>query len=126
MIDLARANDIAVVLAGIPPSRKFSWRPDLDPRPQIAQLNAWLRNVAFNNGYVWVDYSTVLADADGGLRANGRYGLSVLEISRLNDVPHAHVCSGRGRCGTCRVRINVAANGDYDAGKLVVFTTVRR
>ena len=70
MIDLARANDIAVVLAGIPPSRKFSWRPDLDPRPQIAQLNAWLRNVAFNNGYVWVDYSTVLADADGGLRAN--------------------------------------------------------
>ena len=28
--------------------------------------------------------------------------------------------------GTCRVRINVTANGDYDAGKLVVFTTVRR
>ena len=28
--------------------------------------------------------------------------------------------------GTCRVRINVSANGDYDAGKLVVFTTVRR
>ncbi len=28
--------------------------------------------------------------------------------------------------GTCRVRINVSANGDYDASKLVVFTTVRR
>lgn len=28
--------------------------------------------------------------------------------------------------GTCRVRINVVANGDYDAGKLVVFSTVRR
>ena len=28
--------------------------------------------------------------------------------------------------GTCRVRINVAANGDYDARRLVVFTTVRR
>jgi subtilisin family serine protease len=28
--------------------------------------------------------------------------------------------------GTCSVRINVAANGDYDAGKLVVLTTVRR
>ena len=27
--------------------------------------------------------------------------------------------------GTCRVRINVTANGDYDSGKLVVFTTVR-
>ncbi len=28
--------------------------------------------------------------------------------------------------GTCRVRIDVAASGDYDAGKLAVFSTVRR
>jgi len=28
--------------------------------------------------------------------------------------------------GTCRVRINVAANGDFDAGKLGVFVTLRR
>lgn len=46
---------------------------------------------------------------DGGMRASGRYGLSILEFSRLNDVPHAHVCSGRGRCGTCRVRIEAGA-----------------
>ncbi|HVY63983.1 MAG TPA: GDSL-type esterase/lipase family protein [Gammaproteobacteria bacterium] len=70
MIELARANDIAVVLAGIPPSRKLYWRGDLDPRPLIRELNGWLRNVAFNNGYVWVDYATVLADAEGGLRAS--------------------------------------------------------
>ena len=31
---------------------------------------------------------------------------------------------GRDKC--CRVRINVSANGDYDASKLVVFTAVRR
>ena len=46
---------------------------------------------------------------DGGMRASGRYGLSILEFSRLNDVPHAHVCSGRGRCGTCRVRVDAGA-----------------
>jgi adenylate cyclase len=46
---------------------------------------------------------------DGGLQASGRYGLSILEFSRLNDVPHAHVCSGRGRCGTCRVRVDAGA-----------------
>lgn len=46
---------------------------------------------------------------DGGMRASGRYGLSILEFSRLSDVPHAHVCSGRGRCGTCRVRIDAGA-----------------
>jgi adenylate cyclase len=43
------------------------------------------------------------------LSARGRRGLSLLELSRLSDVPHAHVCSGRGRCGTCRVRIDSGA-----------------
>lgn len=43
---------------------------------------------------------------DGGLSAQGRRGLSVLELSLLNDIPHAHVCSARGRCGTCRVHID--------------------
>lgn len=46
---------------------------------------------------------------DEGLVATGRRGLSILELSRLNDVPHAHVCSGRGRCGTCRVRVESGA-----------------
>jgi adenylate cyclase len=41
---------------------------------------------------------------------DGRYvdvvlGTSVLEASRLAGVPHAHVCGGRGRCSTCRVRV---------------------
>ncbi len=46
---------------------------------------------------------------DEGLAARGRRGLSVLEISRLNDIPHAHVCSARGRCGTCRVHVDAGA-----------------
>jgi acetyl esterase/lipase len=70
MIELARANGIAVVLAGIPPSRKLFWRGDLDPRPLIRELNGWLRGVAFANGDVFVDYATVLADAEGALRAD--------------------------------------------------------
>ena len=45
---------------------------------------------------------------DGGQIATGRVGVSVLELSRLNHIPHAHVCSGRGRCGTCRVKILAA------------------
>ncbi|MCH8091516.1 MAG: adenylate/guanylate cyclase domain-containing protein [Proteobacteria bacterium] len=32
-------------------------------------------------------------------------GTSVLEASRLNRIPHASVCGGRGRCSTCRIRI---------------------
>lgn len=32
-------------------------------------------------------------------------GKTLLEISRLAGIPHASVCGGRGRCSTCRVRI---------------------
>ena len=32
-------------------------------------------------------------------------GTTVLEASRLAGVPHAHVCGGRGRCSTCRIRV---------------------
>ena len=55
---------------------------------------------------------------DGGQQAQGRYGLSILDISLLNDVPHAHVCSGRGRCGTCRVRVDAGASSLSPIGDL--------
>jgi adenylate cyclase len=32
-------------------------------------------------------------------------GPSVLQIAQMHHVPHAHLCRGRGRCGTCRVRV---------------------
>lgn len=51
----------------------------------------------------------VRVEYDGGLVAQGRRGLSILELSRTNDIPHAHVCSARGRCGTCRVHIDAGA-----------------
>ncbi|HLI11912.1 MAG TPA: adenylate/guanylate cyclase domain-containing protein [Alphaproteobacteria bacterium] len=33
-------------------------------------------------------------------------GATLLEISRAAGIPHASVCGGRGRCSTCRVRVN--------------------
>ncbi len=32
-------------------------------------------------------------------------GLTLLESATINDIPHAALCGGRGRCGTCRVKI---------------------
>jgi adenylate cyclase len=40
-------------------------------------------------------------------------GTSVLEASRLAGIPHAHICGGRGRCSTCRVRVR-ADRGSLD------------
>jgi adenylate cyclase len=41
---------------------------------------------------------------DGRMIAVAR-GVSVLEASRMLGVPHASVCGGRGRCSTCRIRV---------------------
>jgi adenylate cyclase len=41
----------------------------------------------------------------GGPVLDTTTGLNILESARLNHVPIANLCRGRGRCGTCRVRI---------------------
>ena len=55
------------------------------------------------------DRAMVKVSYDEGFTARGRRGLSILEMSLANDIPHAHVCSARGRCGTCRVRVDAGA-----------------
>lgn len=41
----------------------------------------------------------------GGQSVSIQSGTSILDASRLGNIPHASVCGGRGRCSTCRVRI---------------------
>lgn len=43
-------------------------------------------------------------------------GPSVLEISRMNGIPHAAVCGGRARCSTCRTRILDGLERQPEAG----------
>ena len=69
-------------------------------------------------------HTRVTVSYDGGLTAVGRVGMSVLEVSRANDVPHASVCGGRGRCGTCR--IIVPADTDLDSPAEAELATLER
>ncbi|MEP3016666.1 MAG: 2Fe-2S iron-sulfur cluster-binding protein, partial [Hyphomicrobiales bacterium] len=41
----------------------------------------------------------------GGVTIKAQPGASLLEMSRINDVPLASVCGGRARCSTCRVEV---------------------
>jgi adenylate cyclase len=45
-----------------------------------------------------------VAYPDGKI-VNIQPGTTILEASRIGNIPHASVCGGRGRCSTCRVRI---------------------
>jgi adenylate cyclase len=66
----------------------------------------------------------VMVSYDGGLTVVGRVGMSVLEVSRANDIPHASVCGGRARCGTCR--IIVPADADLDPPAEAELATLHR
>lgn len=68
MATLARANGIRVVLGSVPPARGFSWKPGIEPAPQIAALNAWLAGYARANGHGYADYHRVLAAPDDAMR----------------------------------------------------------
>lgn len=70
MAEVARANGIAVVLCSIPPTAAFNWKPNVDPRPRIKQLNAWLRSYAHRNHFKFIDYYPLLAGPAGEFRAD--------------------------------------------------------
>ena len=69
MAELGRANGIRVVFASVTPSTDFPWRRGLQPAGKIRALNAWLKGYCERNGLIYLDYYSVLTDADGGMQA---------------------------------------------------------
>lgn len=55
--------------------------------------------------FAWLASPKVVVTYAGGQKVTVPIGPTLLEISRLNKIPHASVCGGRARCSTCRVRI---------------------
>ena len=70
MAELAKANNIKVVLSSITPAFAFPWRKSIDPVPKVAALNEMIKNYADKNNIVYLDYFTAMADARKGLPAN--------------------------------------------------------
>jgi lysophospholipase L1-like esterase len=69
MVELARANNIRVVLGALTPSSQFWLFPNLAPVAQIVALNKAFRDHATKQGIEFVDYHSILAAEDGGIRA---------------------------------------------------------
>jgi len=64
MVDIAQANDIAVIIAALSPMSRLLPRPEFDTRPVVPQLNALLAELAQEKGVVFVDYFTPLRAED--------------------------------------------------------------
>lgn len=69
MSEIARTNGIRVVLCSVLPASDFHWHKGLEPAPKIKALNAWMKDYAAKNGFVYVDYYSPMANSEGGLKA---------------------------------------------------------
>ncbi|MGF7153631.1 lysophospholipase L1-like esterase [Novosphingobium gossypii] len=68
MAELARAHGIRVIIGSVPPAGAFPWSPGKQPAPQIAAMNRWLADYARRNGFIFVDYHSAMAQADGAMK----------------------------------------------------------
>jgi len=67
MCDLARANQIKVVLCTVLPAAQFPWRPQINPIEKVLAINEMIRNYARQEKISLVDYFTAMKDAQNGL-----------------------------------------------------------
>lgn len=70
MIELARANQIKVILCSVLPANDFPWRQGMEPAEKIVSLNTTLQKYADANGILYLDYYSVMVDDQKGLKSD--------------------------------------------------------
>ena len=68
MTEIARQNDIKVILCSILPAIDFPWRPGQEPADRIRVVNQMIKVYAAEEDLDYVDYYSALVDAQGGLK----------------------------------------------------------
>ena len=68
MAELAKANNIKIVIASVLPCDSIYVRPDLHPAERVLQLNVWLKKYASENQCFYLDYFPGLANEKNGLK----------------------------------------------------------
>ena len=69
MASLARANGIAVILASVPPTDHFGWKPAMQPALRVAEINAWLKDYAQGEHFAYADYYAAMVGEGGAMKA---------------------------------------------------------
>ncbi|TDE53119.1 acylhydrolase [Flavobacterium sp. GT3P67] len=69
MAELAKANQIKVILCSVLPAFDFSWKPNQNPAEKVVALNEMIKNYADTNGILYLDYFSAMTDERKGLPA---------------------------------------------------------
>ncbi|CAH8281497.1 lysophospholipase L1-like esterase [Mariniflexile fucanivorans] len=68
MVELAKANNIKVVLASVLPASSYSWSPSVVPADKIIELNKLIKAYANAHNVVYLDYYTPMVNGNKGLK----------------------------------------------------------
>lgn len=69
MCELAKANNIKVVLCSILPANDFPWKKGMEPAHKIEALNEMILKYAKANDIPYVDYYSAMVDDQKGLKS---------------------------------------------------------
>lgn len=68
MAELAKANQIKVILCSVLPAYDFSWKPNQNPAEKVVALNKIIKNYADANDILYLDYFSAMKDDRNGLK----------------------------------------------------------
>lgn len=67
MAEIAKANNINVVLSSVLPAFDFPWKPGLEPANKVIALNKWIKEYAAQHKLIYLDYFSAMKDERNGL-----------------------------------------------------------
>lgn len=67
MAELAKINNIKVILSSVLPANDFSWKKGMEPAEKVIQLNSMLEKYASENKIPFVNYYPKMVDSKKGL-----------------------------------------------------------
>ena len=67
MAEIAKANNIKVILSSTLPAYKYGWKPEVEPAEKIVELNKMIKAYAKKEGHIYLDYFSKMADERNGL-----------------------------------------------------------
>ena len=68
MAELAKANQINVIICSVLPANKFPWREGLKPAEKVIKLNTILKSYSKKHKLAYVDYYSAMVNDSHGLK----------------------------------------------------------
>jgi len=68
MAELAKANQIKVIICSVLPANNFPWRKGIKPAEKVRKLNVILQLYSYKNKLAYVDYYSAMVNDSHGLK----------------------------------------------------------